>query len=81
MLLSDDAFEAAADAFVEGQDKQTATVSSRYQRRSQGWTLSAVGRPEGAFVWKAATEAVRLVNPLTLLRFVLPLLAFVTSRR
>ena len=24
-------------------------------------------------MWKAATEAVRLVNPLTLLRFVLPL--------
>ena len=76
VLLSDDAFEAAADAFVEGQDKQTSTVSSRYRRRTKGWTLSAVGRPEGAFVWKAATEAVRLVNPLTLLRFVLPLLAF-----
>ena len=76
VLLSDDAFEAAADAFVEGQEKQTSTIGSRYRLRTKGWALSAVGRPEGVFVWKAATEAVRLVNPLTLLRFVLPILAF-----
>jgi ABC-2 type transport system permease protein len=76
VLLSDDAFEAAADAFVEGQEQRTTTTRSRYRLRTKGWALSAVGRPEGAFVWKAATESVRLVNPLTLLRFVLPLLTF-----
>jgi hypothetical protein len=75
VLLSDDAFEAAADAFVEGQEKQSAAADSRYRLRTKGWRLAAVGRPEGAFVWKAATEAVRLVNPLTLLRFGVPLLA------
>jgi ABC-2 type transport system permease protein len=76
VLLSDDAFEAAADAFVEGHERQTAAVNSRYQLRTKGWQLAAVGSPEGAFVWKAATEAVRLVNPRTLLRFVLPLVTF-----
>jgi ABC-2 type transport system permease protein len=79
VLLSDDAFEAAADAFVEGQQKQSPAAGSRYRLRTRGWALAAVGRPEGAFVWKAATEAVRLVNPLTLLRFVLPLVAFLIA--
>jgi ABC-2 type transport system permease protein len=76
LLLSDDAFQAAADAFVEGQERETAKLGSRYRLRTGSWQLAALGRPEGAFVWKAATEAVRLVNPLTLLRFVIPLMAF-----
>ena len=79
VLLGDDAFEAAADAFVEGQQKQSSAVGSRYRLRTRGWALAPAGRPEGAFVWKAATEAVRLVNPLTLLRFVLPLVAFLIA--
>jgi hypothetical protein len=75
VLRSDEAFAAAADAFVEGQERQISNSTSRYQLRTKGWTLAAIGRPEGAFVWKAATEAVRLVNPLTLVRFVVPLMA------
>jgi hypothetical protein len=76
VLLSDDAFQAAADAFAEGQEKETPKLGSRYRIRTKSWQLAVLGRPEGAFVWKAATQAVRLVNPLTLLRFVLPLMIF-----
>jgi ABC-2 type transport system permease protein len=76
VLLSDDAFQAAADAFVEGQERDTSNLGPRYRLRTKSWRLAAVGRPEGAFVWKAATETVRLVNPLTILRFVIPLMVF-----
>jgi hypothetical protein len=79
VLLSDEAFEAASDAAVEGRDQQSAAPVSRYRPRTKGFVLARSGRPEGAFLWKAATETVRGVNLRLLLRISLPVLAIVVA--
>jgi len=76
VLRSDQAFEEAAAAAVESRtEEEAAPVAPRYRLRSGGWTLTAVGRPEGAFAWKAAMQTLRLVDRRSLAR----LLAMVFS--
>jgi hypothetical protein len=74
---SDQAFEAAADAAVEGQDRRQSTLTrQRYRRRAAPWALRSHGRVEGALAWKAATETVRLLNARALVSFAIPLASF-----
>jgi ABC-2 type transport system permease protein len=69
VLRSDQAFEDAAAAAVERRtEEEAAPVAARYRLRSGGWTLTAVGRPEGAFAWKAMLQTLRLVDRRTIAR-------------
>jgi ABC-2 type transport system permease protein len=67
VLQTDAAFEdAAATAAERKAASATRTVTYRVRRGSV--TLAPRGRPEGAFAWKAATQTLRLVNPVALAR-------------
>ncbi len=78
VLQSDRAFEAAADAVVAGYDERQSTLTrQRYRLRAAPWRLALRGGIEGALVWKAATESVRLFRAQALLWFLLPFGPFV----
>ncbi len=71
VLHSDQAFEEAAAAAAE--HRAAAEVQQRrtsYRVRSDGWRLLPVGRPEGAFAWKAAMQTIRLVDRRSVFRLV-----------
>jgi ABC-2 type transport system permease protein len=76
VLSSDEAFEAASDAAVDGR-QPLQSASARYAVRGGSHRLASVGAPEWALVWKAATETRRLVTTRALVRFTLPLVAVV----
>lgn len=71
VLSSDEAFEAASDAAVEGR-QQPQSASARYAVRGESSRLAPDGAPEWALVWKAANQTRRLVTTRALLRFTLP---------
>jgi hypothetical protein len=69
VLWTDEAFDSAAESMVERQDRQPARKAARYRARPIGWVLGLSGRPETAFVWKAALQTFRVVDRRILLRF------------
>jgi ABC-2 type transport system permease protein len=68
VLASDSTFQEAATEAAERRSKEPAGQMVTYRARSSGWTLSATGRPEGAFAWKAAMQTLRIVDKRTLAR-------------
>lgn len=77
VLQSDKAFDAAADAVVEGYDQQQSTLSrQRYRLRPSPWRLAPRGAAEGALVWKSATETTRLFKARAVLWLLLPFVPF-----
>jgi hypothetical protein len=80
ILESDRAFEAAADAAVEGYDRRQSTLTrQRYRSHAAAWPLRPTGGAEGALAWKAATETVRLLNARAIAWFALPLASFAVA--
>src|SRR5262245_15910112 len=75
VLQSDQAFEEAAAAAAEHRATEMKQHRASYRVRGDGWTLLPVGRPEGAFAWKAAMQTVRLVDRRAALRVVALLFA------
>lgn len=77
VLESDQAFEAATEAAVEGHDRRQSTLTrQRYTSRATPWALRPRGSVEGALLWKAATESIRLLNVRALAWPLLPLTTF-----
>jgi hypothetical protein len=74
VLWTDEAFESAAEQMVERHDQQPTRRAARYRARPIGWVLGLTGRPEPAFVWKAALQTFRVVDRRVVVRFVLILL-------
>jgi hypothetical protein len=74
VLLSDAAFQDAANESVERRAQQPAKRAS-YRLRSGGWTLAPTGRPEAAFAWKGAMQMLRIVDRGALIRSAAILLA------
>jgi ABC-2 type transport system permease protein len=71
VLLSDEAFQEAVATFAERRSQEPAQKGGIiYTVRSTGWTLAPVGRPEMAFVWKAALQTMRMVDRRSLTRTV-----------
>ena len=75
VLQSDATFEDAARQVAEAKDQQPKGKSARYRARSVAWTLATSGRPEMAFVWKAAMQTFRVVDVRLLARLVAVLFA------
>src|SRR6476469_9531427 len=67
VLQTDAAFEDAAATAAE-RKAATATRTAKYRVRRASVTLALRGRAEGAFAWKAATQTLRLVDPVALAR-------------
>jgi hypothetical protein len=72
VLLSDEAFQEAVSDVAERRSQEPARPKGApsYKVRSTGWTLAPIGRPEPAFVWKAAMQTLRMVDRVALLRAV-----------
>jgi ABC-2 type transport system permease protein len=68
VLKSDDAFQEAASEVVERTANNATAQTVTYRNRTNGWTLAATGRPEGAFAWKAAMQTLRLVDKRSVAR-------------
>ena len=83
MLKSDEAFHDAADDAARRRGRQPQGPQAvTYRARATGWTLAPTGRPEGAFVWKAAMQTLRIVGKRGLARIaalVIALTMIVTS--
>ncbi len=75
VLQSDATFEDAARQVAEAKDQQPKGKSARYRARTVAWTLGTSGRPEMAFVWKAAMQTFRVVDVRLLVRLVAILFA------
>jgi hypothetical protein len=75
VLQSDQAFEEAAAAAAEHRAAEVKQRRPSYRVRSGGWQLTAAGRPEGAFAWKAAMQTIRLVDQRSIMRLVALLFA------
>jgi hypothetical protein len=76
VLVSDRAFDEAADALIERKAaRPEAAAGSSYRARSTGWHLAPVGRVEIALAWKAATQTVRSIDK----RIAFRLVAIVTA--
>ena len=75
VLQSDATFEDAARQVAEAKDQQPKGKSARYRARTVAWTLGTSGRPEMAFVWKAAMQTFRVVDVRLLARLVAVLFA------
>ena len=69
VLQTDAAFEDAAATAAE-RKAAAATRTAKYRVRRGSLTLALRGRAEGAFAWKAATQTLRLVDPVALARIV-----------
>jgi hypothetical protein len=67
VLQTDAAFEDAAASAAE-RKAAAATRTAKYRVRRASVTLALRGRAEGAFAWKAATQTLRLVDPVALAR-------------
>ena len=67
-LQTDAALEDAAAAAAERRSADAATQASTYRASRTGLTLAAAGRPEAIFAWKAATQTLRSVDRVTMLR-------------
>lgn len=70
VLAADEAFDAMADSLVETRH-QRARPGLSYRMRATPWTLSPRGRLELLFVWKTATQTLRVVSPRLLVRVLL----------
>src|SRR5262245_1842490 len=70
VLQSDQAFEEAAATAAERRAAAGSGERARYRVRSGAWRLPPIGRPEGAFAWKAAVQTIRLVDRRGLIRVV-----------
>lgn len=72
VLMSDEAFHAAAADVVERRSLEPASKkgASAYTVRSTRWALAPVGRPETAFAWKAAMQTLRTVDKRAIARVV-----------
>jgi hypothetical protein len=75
VLQSDATFEDAARQVAEAKGQQPKGKSARYRARTVAWTLGTSGRPEMAFVWKAAMQTFRVVDIRLLVRLVAVLFA------
>jgi hypothetical protein len=71
VLKSDEAFHDAADEAARRRGRQTQGQQAvSYRARGGGWALAPIGRPEGAFAWKAAMQTLRVVDKRGLARIV-----------
>src|SRR5206468_1080007 len=68
VLQSDDVFQDAAVEAAERKAKRPSNRAPQYKARGTAWNLTAAGRPEMAFVWKAALQTLRVVDRRTLAR-------------
>jgi hypothetical protein len=71
VMRTDEAFDAAAEEVAEKHARQPAKRTTRYRARPVAWNLGATGRPEAAFIWKAALQTFRVVDRRVLFRMVL----------
>ncbi|HEY7170026.1 MAG TPA: putative ABC exporter domain-containing protein [Vicinamibacterales bacterium] len=71
VMRTDEAFDAAAEEVAEKHARQPAKPIARYRARPIAWDLALTGRPEAAFVWKAALQTFRVVDRRILIRMVL----------
>lgn len=71
VLSADASFAVAADEMVEAQEVADAKPKVSYRVRGKSWTLALNGRPETAFMWKAALQTFRVVSRRLLLRALL----------
>lgn len=71
VMRTDEAFDAAAEEVAEKHARQPARPIARYRARPIAWNLALTGRPEAAFVWKAALQTFRVVDRRILVRMVL----------
>lgn len=75
VLFSDQAFQDAAEDAAVRRAAAPSAHQPAYRVRSSGWRLSAVGRPEIAFVWKGAMQTMRVVDRRSLVRIAAPFVA------
>jgi ABC-2 type transport system permease protein len=69
VLRSDEAFHDAADDAARRRGPQAQGQQAvSYRARATGWPLAPIGRPEGAFAWKAAMQTLRVVGKRGLAR-------------
>jgi len=71
VMRTDEAFDTAAEEVAERHARQPARPIARYRARPIAWNLALTGRPEAAFVWKAALQTFRVVDRRILIRMVL----------
>ena len=71
VLQIDAAFEDAAATAAERKAAAATDKAPAYRARRGSMTLALRGRPEIAFAWKAATQTLRIVDRLVLIRLVL----------
>ena len=70
VLSSDSTFQDAAEQVVARKAQQTKQRGVSYRARTTGWSLAPTGRHETAFVWKAAMQALRVVDKRSVARLV-----------
>jgi hypothetical protein len=68
VLSSDSTFQDAAEQVVARKAQQTERRGVTYRARTTGWSLAPTGRHETAFVWKAAMQALRVIDKRSLAR-------------
>lgn len=68
VLKSDATFQDAAEAVEARKAQQAGRNAVIYRARSTGWVLPPTGRAETAFLWKAATQTLRVVDKRSLFR-------------
>jgi Putative ABC exporter len=71
VMRTDEAFDVAAEEVAEKHAGQPAKAIARYRARPIAWNLALTGRPEAAFIWKAALQTFRVVDRRILIRMVL----------
>jgi hypothetical protein len=71
VMRTDEIFNAVSEDAVERQVDRPVRRAAAYRARPIGWTLALTGRPESAFVWKAALQTFRIVDRRVLIRFLL----------
>lgn len=79
VVLSDSAFQDAAEEANARRRSETKIAASRYTARTTPWQLGLRGRPETAFAWKAALQTVRLVGRGNALRIAAATGAFIVA--
>ena len=75
LLVIDHAFQGESMLPADRPDRRPIAGKATYVARPAAWTLAPVGRPEGAFVWKAAMQMLRVVDRRVILRVVLILVS------
>jgi len=79
VLQTDAAFEEAAAAAAERRAADLAAQASPYRASRTGLTLALSGRAELVFAWKAATQTLRSVDRVTILRLAVLVAAMTVS--